>query len=134
WDGESWHAFGKGLSAGAVTMAFWRGDLFVGGDFGVAGNQQAPFIARWNHSQWSGLHQGSTDCVVGKITALAANQDKVLAVGWINSAGNLPMQNSAFWDGAEWSFGGFLQPPQVNYFSAAAVGSDFYVAGNFRIA
>jgi trimeric autotransporter adhesin len=133
WDGKHWHPLGKGLSAQSSALASWHGDLFVGGDFGVAGNVQAPFVARWDNSEWSALHPASTAGVVGDIRAFAATEQQVLAVGSINSVGDLPVHNSAFWDGQRWKPGGGLPSQFANYFSAAVVGSDFYVGGSFQI-
>ena len=48
WDGESWHAVGSGLSSIGYAVTAYRGSIFVGGNFSVAGNKPSSGIARWD--------------------------------------------------------------------------------------
>ncbi len=51
WDtaaGGSWNALGSGLSALGLAVAVSGGDLFVGGNFTMAGSKPSYKLARWN--------------------------------------------------------------------------------------
>lgn len=61
WDGEHWYRMGNGvwsgspfvqLYPGVTAMATWRGALYVGGYFEVAGDKPAHRIARWDGQEF----------------------------------------------------------------------------------
>jgi hypothetical protein len=73
WNGSTWSAFGStGSGSGALAnwvraLAVSGTDVYVGGQFGVAGNHEANSIAAWNGSAWFAL--GSTGSGLGPITS-----------------------------------------------------------------
>lgn len=64
WDGSSWSPMGSGLNGryGQWTVAkaliSAGSDIYVGGDFFMAGCNISPFFARWRQTQWIGSSDG----------------------------------------------------------------------------
>ena len=77
WDGLEWQPLGTGVAGGlgagsVLCMQSYKGELYVGGIFTVAGGVQANNLAKWNGSSWSdvggslpnGIGNGILDMVV----------------------------------------------------------------------
>ena len=48
WNGSTWSALGSGVDGGASELAFdGEGNLYVGGEFGNAGDLVRPYLAKW---------------------------------------------------------------------------------------
>ncbi len=84
-----------------------NGDLVVGGKFsGMAGSGFGSNLARWDGSTWSVLGGGVTHVNQSSVNvlALAALPNGHLVVGGrFTSAGGVPVNNVALWNGATWS-------------------------------
>jgi hypothetical protein len=48
WDGRAWSPLGSGTNRPAQALAAWRGSLYVGGSFTLAGGHSSFSIARWD--------------------------------------------------------------------------------------
>lgn len=116
WDGTSWSELSGSLGFGVDT--YWvealavfddgTGEaLYVGGDFSTAGGVTANGIARWDGSEWSALSGPfgtGTDSQVWWIEVHDDGNGEALYVGgWFSSAGGVPANNIAKWDGLGWS-------------------------------
>lgn len=124
WDGSSWYNLGSGIldSEGgsyvnALTIA--KGDLYAGGKFTYAGDQETPNISRWNGLGWSRLGDETSVDIVSALT----DMNRKLIVGdtggsinqWDNGTGNWThlgdMDNSVysllFMDGQLYAGGNF---------------------------
>ena len=112
WDGHTWASVGGGIQdvdrfpeAMAVFDDGHGPALYVGGYFTSAGGVPANSLARWDGTSWSavgsGLEAGSL------VLALAGFDDgsgpALYVGGYIHSAGGVPVNNIARWDGATWS-------------------------------
>lgn len=144
--GSTWSAVepvlhGAGLS-GPVRAAtsFDDGsgsDLYVGGEFRVAGDVLASHVARWDPPLgWVALGGG----VDGPVHALAAGDlgagARLFVAGSFSTAGAIPAENVAAWDGASWSS---LSSGTSGAVRALAVhdaggGAALFAAGDFRTA
>jgi hypothetical protein len=60
WDGVRWSDFGSGLGAAAKCIASRGSDLYVGGDFIVAGEKDSYYFAHWREGP-SGVEQAGSD-------------------------------------------------------------------------
>lgn len=114
WRAGSWFPLGGGTDGRVGALLAFDEDgpgpqparLFAGGDFERAGSVTARRIARWNGLQWSALGLGMNDTVA----ALAAFDDDGLgprpralyAAGAFTTAGGLPMNGIARWNGSAW--------------------------------
>ena len=64
WNGSSWLPLGTGLgtvsygSEQVTTLAEFGGELFAGGNFGVAGSMTVNAIARWDGIAWNSVGGG----------------------------------------------------------------------------
>ena len=143
WDGSSWSALGSGIRgdyASVYALAVSGSNLYVGGYFTNADGIAATNIAKWDGSSWSALGSGisgeSSDEYYGAgVFALAVSSGTLYAAGYFTSAGGIPANCIAQWDGSSWSalgsgMGGDY--PAVN--ALAVSGSTLFVGGYFTAA
>ncbi len=104
------------------------GNVYIGGDFTVAGTVAARRIAKWNGSAWSALGEGLN----GPVYALAVIGSDIYAGGNFGTAGGVPANYIAKWNGSTWSALGSGMDSQVN--ALAVSGSDLYAGGRFLTA
>ena len=105
WDGTRWSAVEDGIDRGAdwgqqgLAFAVYRGDLYVGGNFGGVDGIPASCIARWNGKSWS----AAGDSTIRGIERMLVYKDELYAVGSFavgppGTARNLMRWNGAVWD------------------------------------
>jgi hypothetical protein len=144
WNGSVWRAVRRGGSEnvdrngvnGPVHAVAVRGsDVFVAGDFTVAGGVPASRIARWNGEEWSALGTGigGADALV---RALAVDSAGTVYVGGIlSSAGGASASGIARWDGARWSsMAGGVGGDNPYVFALAVQGGRLIAGGAFTSA
>ena len=106
-NGSVWLRLGSGLNGPVFALAVLpNGDLIAGGSFTIAGGVPASGIARWNGATWSALGSGVSDAItgggwVGTLAVLPSGE--VIAGGSFTTAGGLPANNIARWNGSSWS-------------------------------
>ena len=133
WDGTQWSALGEGvaLSGGSpfVDALAVRGEeIFIGGDFSVAGVVPANRVARWDGQSWSALNSGADSTV----QAMAILGSHLFVAGNFNHIGGQEIRGLAQWDGTGWSaLGGGLGGSQPYASLLAARGTNLFVAGRF---
>jgi hypothetical protein len=113
WDGTSWSSVGGGVNGIVVDLTVFDDGtgpaLYAGGTFTFAGGQPANGIARWDGTVWSPLGSGVEGPAVSgsRVRTLAVyddgNGEELFIGGRFTSAGGLPAQGMARWDGATWS-------------------------------
>lgn len=132
WDGTSWSALGSGLGStpgfpvSGDDIAISGSDIYVAGQFSLAGGAPARNIAKWNGSSWSALGPGLGAAGNDFITTIAVSGSNVYAGGHFSDPGNL--NGVARWDGTSWSSLG-TGTSGVN--AIAVSGSDVYIGGTF---
>jgi len=141
WDGTSWSALGGGVNGIVLSLtAFDDGSgpvLHAAGRFTTADGDPANRVARWTGESWKplgdGLGQG-----VDSVWAIRAFDDgtgpALYAVGDFRTAGGLPADRIARWDGLAWSSVGEGLDAETN---ALAVYDDgrgpaLYAGGRFE--
>jgi hypothetical protein len=149
WDGLTWRGIGGRLAPAPpywpTVQAMCTYDdgsgpaLYVGGLFAGAGGIRTNNIAKWNGSSWSALGSGILGGHFTAVTALAVYDDgsgpALYAAGDFNSAGGVPANGIAKWNGTSWSAVPGVSPgPPANYVYALAVHNDgngraLYVSG-----
>jgi hypothetical protein len=76
WDGAAWQALGSGLDGRVRAMAVWDArdglgpNLYVGGDFAMAGGVPCARLARWDGTAWRAVVDGVENGVNGAVHAL----------------------------------------------------------------
>jgi trimeric autotransporter adhesin len=142
WDGTTWHPLGIGVNTYEVKAlaTLPNGDLVAGGNFWTAGGMPANYIARWNGSTWSQLGSGLGGGVFGTwVNTLCTLPNGDLIVGGnFTTAGGLPANRIARWNGSSWSsFGSGIGStglmPLVYAITTLADG-DLVVGGSFTSA
>jgi hypothetical protein len=108
-----WEPLGKGLNNLPSTLAIYKDELYVCGDFDSAGDVKTDLIARWNGQRWASLGNGvkpinDEDAEIS-IIAMQVFDGKLWVSGTFDSIGNVPARYVAQWDGASWdTLGGGL--------------------------
>ena len=120
---------GPGLMGTVHAMVLHEGDLYVGGEFRVAGEQIVNRVARWDGQQWSGLHGANGTGVDGPVYALLSHDGELWVGGNFSQAGGQSAANLARWDGQSWS--GFAQAPDNQVRALAEYAGDVIVGGDF---
>ncbi len=124
----AWSALGSGMNDAVKAIAVSGSDVYVGGEFTLAGGSSANRIAKWNGSSWSSLGTGMD----GNVFAIAVSGSDVFVGGGFTTAGGNPATSIAKWNGNSWSS---LGAGINGYVYAIAVsGSNVYVGGNFTSA
>ena len=101
WDGTSWSSVGGGISRGITAVTVYKGELYVAGDFRMAGTLKTVAITRYDGKSWGALGDG----IEGKVSDLVVYNDKLFVLGdikWVEKEG---IRNIAIWDGTSWSPG-----------------------------
>lgn len=113
WDGTTWSSLGSGVAgpqgpqidALAVYDDGSGAALYAGGSFTTAGGEPALRVAKWDGSEWSPLGGG----VSGHVKSLLAHDagdgagPRLYVLGGFLTAGSVPVQGLAIWDGEQWS-------------------------------
>ncbi len=138
WDGTSWQPLGDGVKGGVYSTSIdamaidGNGNLYVGGEFEIAGIVSAKNVAMWDGTVWSRLGSGLDDRDTGgSVRTLAVDKNgRLFAGGSFSKAGNTTAYNLARWDGARWSKLGIGFNTVVLSLVADDEG-DLYVGGQF---
>ncbi|HEY3243013.1 MAG TPA: hypothetical protein VGM03_06635, partial [Phycisphaerae bacterium] len=149
WDGRSWSALGSGLNGSVYALAIFDDDgdgphapaLHAGGSFTLSGDLAVSNIAKWDGISWTPVG-GGVDGTVRALTVFdhdgpGPDAPALYAGGFFTSAGGIPANRVARWDGSSWSALGSglsgpayallaLEPSQDSPFPAG-----LYVGGNF---
>jgi trimeric autotransporter adhesin len=123
--------YGPGVVRSLVPAP--QGGIYVGGNFETADGILVNHVARWDDG-WIPLGQGLTDFETGDspgtIYALAAGEaGQIYVGGQFKTAGGMPFNNIASWDGEGWSALGSGIDGSVR--ALVAVGDLLYVGGEF---
>ena len=106
WNGTNWSPLNDGVTLGlddvhthVYGMASTGSDLYVVGDFELAGELAANRVAKWNGAAWSVLGMGPDS----RVAALLADGNDIYAGGGFYYAGGILTNKIAKWDGTRWS-------------------------------
>ena len=101
-----------GVSGKVFALTLWDPDasgpepelLIVSGRFDLAGDVPVNNIAAWDGTQWQSMGGGMTAAYpfVGAVQALTVFKGELVAAGEFSSAGGVPADRIARWDGAQW--------------------------------
>ena len=137
WNGTSWSALGSGIgpdsegSSIVYALAVSGTNLYTGGFFGTAGGIAATNLAEWNGHSWSAL---GTDIpyistyYYSQVSALAVSGGNLYVGGNFTSAGGVPVNYIAQWNGSSWSA---LSSGLNGYVYALAVSGNVLYAGGY---
>jgi hypothetical protein len=119
------------------TVAYSK-SLFVGGNFTDAGDITANRIAKWDGSAWSALTFGGETGVNNEVRAFSNDTSgNLYAGGEFTTAGGMPVNYIAKWNGAAWSaLASGEQTGTNNYVRALTNDSsgNLYAGGDFTTA
>ena len=132
WNGSIWQSLGTGLNANGFGLAVLGNDLYVGGNFTLAGGvPNTRGVARWDGANWHPVGNG-TLFAVGDLVAY--NGDIVAAGGFVVTLGGQQVIGLARFDTAtqQWGAmdGGFLGGSGASNF--AVYNDELIAVGFFR--
>lgn len=134
WDGASWHALGDGLECGpggcnlpGRELYALGDDLYVGGDFTLAGGSPANHVARWDGTDWHPIGEGVND----NVYAIYSYDGDLYVGGEFTVAGTESCNAIARWDGAQWLPVGDGTTPGRWVMEMIEYGGDLIVVGSF---
>ena len=153
WNGSGWDKLGGGLTGQLysypLALAVYDDGLgggpalYVGGHFMLAGGVAALRVAKWDGQQWSALGEGIAGDTFPWVGALCVfdggSGPELYAGGKFKSAGGMPVNYIAKWDGLTWSkpgttgLDGNVQAMAV-FDDGLGGGPALYVVGNFSTA
>ncbi len=93
---------GEGVSGIVRCMTVFQSELYVGGEFEMAGGVSAKFIAKWNGTNWSAVGGSVTGLGEYGIRDMVVHNDQLYVVGDFNEIGDVAANNVAMWDGNNW--------------------------------
>jgi hypothetical protein len=107
WDGKTWTGLGEGVRTGIYegvvrVLAIHKEDLYVGGQFMMAGDITAHNIARWTGNRWFSLGEGVRGNLE-QVLAMSVSGNDLYVGGVFTTAGGVLAPNLAKWDGGNWS-------------------------------
>lgn len=139
WDGVNWSPLGDGVNNEVRAIVVKGSDVYVGGGFTHAGSVDASGVAKWNGSSWSALGSGIPRVCFGcpvNVTCMVANGDDLYVGGVFNTAGGVPADKLAKWDGKTWVAAGnglALAGSFAAVTTLDAVGGTVYAGGSFGL-
>ncbi len=113
WNGTSWQPLptppGDGMDGNVLALTPAPGGVIAAGEFRAAGNAEARRAARHDGTQWVAMGTGLTGTPYsrGQSIEVLPNGDTYVG-GVFNSAGGLPAQGLAKWNGSAWLGAGYL--------------------------
>jgi hypothetical protein len=144
WNGNAWSAIGQGCGdvyGGdySVTEALARdisGNIYAGGDFATDGGVTVNGIAEWNGTTWTPLSSGVGGYEEPWVAAIAFDSSgNLYAGGCFTTAGGIPANNIAEWNGTTWLALGAGVSGEGIYTSVKALAFDsvgnLYAGGDF---
>ncbi len=105
-----------------------HGNLYIGGDFRVAGDVAANNIAKWDGNSWSALGSGLNK----EVHALAVLGNDLYAGGYFDIAGGIAASRIAKWNGRDWLPLGSGIKGELS--ALAVLDKAIYAAGSFTMA
>ncbi|MEO8616481.1 MAG: hypothetical protein ABI600_15160 [Luteolibacter sp.] len=115
-----------------VIMPDNFGNIYVGGEFTIAGDIAASRIAKWNGTNWTALGVGLN----GSVYAIEIDSSgNVYAGGGFTTAGGASAKGVAKWNGSAWAslgtgVNGTVSTLEVDSSGNIYAGGDFTVAGS----
>ncbi|MEJ7693430.1 SdrD B-like domain-containing protein [Daejeonella sp.] len=132
-----WSPLGTGVNGKLYAIAHIGTDIYVGGEFTMAGGVPANNIAKWNGSTWSALGQGLTG-IFSKVNAILAVGTDLYVGGTFSLAGGVSANCIAKWDGYNWTALGAGISGNGNGIwhveEIRMIGNNLYAGGLFNLA
>lgn len=125
WNGSEYEHLTSGCNAQVSALMPFEGQLFVGGNFTLAGDSVVNHTALWNGTEWNRMGAG----VNNDVFVECMFQDTLYIGGRFTQANGQPASRVAKWNGSQWErVGGTLN----DYVTAMTVYRDeLYIGGAF---
>lgn len=132
WDNAKWESVGISTSSPRMySIAVYKNELYVGGQFTEMGGKTVNNIARWNGSTWNDVG-GGVVYDIPIVYSMAVYDGSLYVGGCFGKAGNIPVYGIAKWNGTQWdslSIGGL--DGCVGNMLVDTVKNILYITGSF---
>ena len=128
---QTWSSVGNGTNDNLRSIISNSTDLYVVGNFTIAGSVAANRIAKWDGVNWAALGTGMTTGPISNfyVYTLAFYNNDVYAGGNFTTAGGNSISYLAKWNGTNWSSVG--SDPNGIVWTMVVHNNELYVAGAF---
>jgi hypothetical protein len=138
-DGAAWSVPGEGVDNAVRALAAYGDAVVVVGDFQYSGALRMTHGGIWTADGWQTFGQGlSYDPYAdGNVFAVVPTGAGLVAGGYFDMAGPVPVGSVATWDGTGWEpMAGGLRGAGglATVYAMARLGDDLYVTGSFATA
>lgn len=118
---------GNGEKANGTVNALleYKGELYAGGTFKIAGGKNVNNIAKWNGKEWSTVGAG----IEGSVTSFCVYKEELYVGGVFTKAGETAASNIARWNGQDWAPVGSGTDSDIQ--ALAVYNNELYAAGDF---
>jgi hypothetical protein len=140
WDGTSWGDVSGGVSSytGGITVSTLTAhsdELYVGGNFSLAGSDTISCLARWNDvdSTWNPVGSGveyTGGITVSTIATAEVDRDLIASISYKRTGDNAIIYELQSWDGSDWTLLDAETAKPIN--SVVSVNNALLVGGEFR--
>jgi len=90
----------EGFNESVRALAFYHGELIVGGAFDSSGTTILDGTARWDGSKWQPLGAGLAN---GAVLSMTVYNNELIVAGSFTTIGGQAIKNIAKWNGSAWS-------------------------------
>ncbi len=125
WNGNTWVDVGGNFGGLIHAAAVYHNELYFGGNYLSGPNS---YLVKYDGTNFSQVGTGFH----GNVWGLRVIDDKLFAVGIIDTAGGIPVSNIAMWDGNTWAaFSSDVFNGAIN--DVAVFNGELYVTGGFNM-
>jgi hypothetical protein len=129
WTGFNWTSISAGFNGYFGDMAISGSDLYAVGYQSLGPSSNLGFLARWNGTNWVRMGSGMTyPNGYVFLNSVAISGTEIYVGGQFETAGGVPANGKAKWDGSTWSAVGTWSGSGD---TIAVIGNDVYFGGSF---
>jgi hypothetical protein len=127
-----WVSLPQEVNSTILTMCEYDGKLIAGGWFTEAGGTPVNGIAAWDGSSWSPLGNGvSFNGNTAGVIEMIVYQNELYISGAFDTAGVVPANSIAKWDGSSWFSVGLGTNDFTTIHAMEVYNNELYVGGTF---
>lgn len=130
WNGSQWNSLGAGVLGNVYSIAKFNSEIYVGGNFPIAGTVTAYGLSRWDGFSWD-VPGGNANLPQWSVVwDLNVIDNELYVFGNYDSINNLPANGMSKFDGQNWSIFPPIDP-LGSFHASELYNGELYIGGNF---